>query len=723
MRKIIYILLTIQLVILSLLGINIFEYNNINNTFYRETTEIVLNFNDSKNKADNFDTYMIELSKKYNINISKYTKIDEQNMKIYTTDPTFGGKIKLNRGSFPKENSKEFISNINKKDINQTGKFDRVNSNLNIDIKSITNKSEFSNEGIYYLSTIDSNTVNSIVHDLNLNVANTSILRFNDSNRINIRSTLYLIINLALTFVFILVTIIHYSIERSKEIAVLRINGYSVMDIYIHISKTFSKYIVKASLTAYFIIFIYYLYINGFNCIKILSLYFVYIYIVIGLLYNFILLISVSTNIISKNFSAKIKGAKNYNIVNISNLILKLIFIIFLLFYVNLVINQTKDINIKLNNLSQWEKAENLYFLPVKYNGENDEKIHYNTSLKMKKLYDKLSNEKDAILIEPSNYRKINDSYIFDLENKDISPEIDPTGRSIKINKNYLKFNPIISSELSIENQIVYDENTLNLLVPEKLKKYEKEIVSNYRKHFYFEKVEVENINNEILNKNKNKNTTAEHDLNINIIYVKNNQDYFTYDSYIEEDNNNLIRDPIVMIDTGNIDSSYYLSYMTGNVYIKSEKNDVFSDIYPFIKSEELEQSFDKAISLYDSNAEKIDRLQNQKRGCVISIIVLFLSNILVTYNIISAYYEKNKHKIYIKKIFGYSRTLRIMPIIFKVLLVNLLAIILTKLLFGIGINILIVGFLIILIEFILSIVFERMLTKKMFNIILKGEH
>ena len=43
----------------------------------------------------------------------------------------------------------------------------------------------------------------------------------------------------------------------------------------------------------------------------------------------------------------------------------------------------------------------------------------------------------------------------------------------------------------------------MNILVPEKLKEYEKEIYKNYRKHFYFQKVEVDNIYNEELGREK----------------------------------------------------------------------------------------------------------------------------------------------------------------------------------------------------------------------------
>ena len=75
---------------------------------------------------------------------------------------------------------------------------------------------------------------------------------------------------------------------------------------------------------------------------------------------------------------------------------------------------------------------------------------------------------------------------------------------------------------------IDYDQNTLNILVPEQYKKYEKKIIKNYKENFYFQKVTIDNY----FRKNMINQKYAEKDkLSIHIIYVKSNQSYFTYDS------------------------------------------------------------------------------------------------------------------------------------------------------------------------------------------------
>ena len=66
---------------------------------------------------------------------------------------------------------------------------------------------------------------------------------------------------------------------------------------------------------------------------------------------------------------------------------------------------------------------------------------------------------------------------------------------------------------------IDYDQNTLNILVPEQYKKYEKKIIKNYKENFYFQKVTIDNYFRK--NMNKPKNMLKKDKLSIHIIYVK----------------------------------------------------------------------------------------------------------------------------------------------------------------------------------------------------------
>jgi len=121
------------------------------------------------------------------------------------------------------------------------------------------------------------------------------------------------------------------------------------------------------------------------------------------------------------------------------------------------------------------------------------------------------------------------------------------SGRTIAVTPNYFLHNTIETVEGgNVVDQLVRDATTLNILVPESLKGYEEEIIAAHRWSFWFNKIDVENIYNEFLDHPINE--TEEEDLTIHIIYVKDNQSYFTFNPRIEAENDFVIIDPIVQI-------------------------------------------------------------------------------------------------------------------------------------------------------------------------------
>ena len=50
-----------------------------------------------------------------------------------------------------------------------------------------------------------------------------------------------------------------------------------------------------------------------------------------------------------------------------------------------------------------------------------------------------------GFLISTSNYDKIDGKYIYDLNNENGDPKLEPSGNSVTINSNYLSYNPIKS--------------------------------------------------------------------------------------------------------------------------------------------------------------------------------------------------------------------------------------------------------------------------------------
>ncbi|HBF5706670.1 TPA: DUF1430 domain-containing protein, partial [Clostridioides difficile] len=86
-------------------------------------------------------------------------------------------------------------------------------------------------------------------------------------------------------------------------------------------------------------------------------------------------------------------------------------------------------------------------------------------------------------------------------------------------------------------------------------------------------------------------------------------------------------------------------------------------------------------------------------------------------------YYERNKYKLYIKKIFGYSATARSMLLIVSLILTNIIPIGIISTRVDLSNNIILFGLLILVIEVIVSIVLDKIISNSSFNKIIKGEH
>ena len=79
--------------------------------------------------------------------------------------------------------------------------------------------------------------------------------------------------------------------------------------------------------------------------------------------------------------------------------------------------------------------------------------------------------------------------------------------------------------------------------------------------------------------------------------------------------------------------------------------------------------------------------------------------------------------KKYIKKIFGYSTTARSMLLIVSLILTNIIPIGIISTRVDLSNNIILFGLLILVIEVIVSIVLDKIISNSSFNKIIKGEH
>jgi|GEM_PF-5318340 len=173
------------------------------------------------------------------------------------------------------------------------------------------------------------------------------------------------------------------------------------------------------------------------------------------------------------------------------------------------------------------------------------------------RFFAELEAEHNAFIVDTSNFQVIDGQRAWEIhEQHYLSGEFEhfwpsafcPHGRSIAVSIHYFTHNPIepVGGGTLLDHVVFDNPYTLNILVPQSLHEYEEDIIAAYRWSFWFNLIEVENIYHEFIGTPLNE--TPQEDLHINIIWVESNQSYFTFDSRIESDKENLIIDPVVRV-------------------------------------------------------------------------------------------------------------------------------------------------------------------------------
>ena len=249
-----------------------------------------------------------------------------------------------------------------------------------------------------------------------------------------------------------------------------------------------------------------------------------------------------------------------------------------------------------------------IYTTQVQYTGEDDPVQYLEIAARNAHLLAELEDKAGAFVADFYNYQAMDDAGtpLYTMNGMQFAEEIDPNGHCIRVSRNYFAHNPIETADGSnLMEQFVYDDLTLNLLVPEKYQDMEEDIVAAHRERFYFEKVEAENSYNQEAGISDRINIAKE-DLKINIIYVKDGQDYFSFRSDCAPQTGCHVEDPVVQIYTGNIHCNYAHSFMSQWVYIPSEAEsaeEAYQEISDMIRSCGAEESVQKLVASAVANS------------------------------------------------------------------------------------------------------------------------
>ncbi|MPQ45151.1 hypothetical protein, partial [Clostridium tarantellae] len=529
MKKIISILFALQIIIISIFGIQLIENIRINDVFNNNSTDIMISF-DGANNIKNFGTKLTNIAQNNNIYITKKVYTKENRLLVYSTDFTLNNKINLEEGVFPSIETDEYIADKKYDSNKQVGIIEKLSRDNDVIIQGMNNIDKMTIYGLYSISSTDSTVVNNVINEI-LNI-NNDILRVhimgtnNNSSIITalLNGSTYSLANNMMTLIVlpcvilsILLVTAFYVNKIIKTSYIYKIHGYSNGKICF---KLTSKMIRSLFLSAVF----------SFIILAIMNMLFVHVNMKIFLyvlliptiififVYSFYFYLLLYFAIKKQNFMTILKGKKSYKAVTFIQYFTKFVFtIVFFVLLVNTV-NIYKLVNLKLNNLSTWTKTENIYQTTLNASG-SDYNIELQNAKKIANVMNELIKSNNGFICNVENYNKVDDKYVYELnETKGYPVEASPGGSKITVSENYFNFNPIKGIDnKSIKDQIIYDDNVLNLLVPIDRKKYESSIKEAFRNHFWFEKVDVDNIYNEKLNKPIN--NMKEEELDINIIY------------------------------------------------------------------------------------------------------------------------------------------------------------------------------------------------------------
>ncbi|MDR3047909.1 MAG: hypothetical protein LBU51_09955 [Bacteroidales bacterium] len=334
-----------------------------------------------------------------------------------------------------------------------------------------------------------------------------------------------------------------------------------------------------------------------------------------------------------------LKNKKPLMLVQLLNYFAKLLFAILLISSMAFSFSSFNDLRNKKANMAHWGKTANYstILIGTGFYGTEKEGWKKDFAEKVKKFFH-ITNEKGGIFISPALYSQKNsiteqEEHFKEIGKKDL---IKPYGsyRSITVNNNYLKINPIYDESGQQVDIPDHSTHTLTILVPKNLKNFHAEIVKEYSHPWFSQNSE---------------------DFKLNVLYVEPNQKYFTFNPYAAKESNNLILDPIVeVISNENIDSDRLSCGLTGDYYVKVENIDnPAASIKNALSESGCEKFASHFSSVYSLVSEEIFLINQELRNSIVMLSISVIATLTLIFTTAINYLEKQKLGNTVLKIHG----------------------------------------------------------------------
>ncbi|ODJ57000.1 hypothetical protein [Brochothrix thermosphacta] len=154
MKKIIFVVLTLQMVLLSVLLVTLEKRQSRQQLLYNDVTIMSIDTDGAKGDVA---TKIIDSANKLDLTIAVYIHPDEKTQKIVTNDVSLGGRIPINDVKLTKPT--DFISSQKTIESQQKGQFALFDQTLRLDISLMKDNRNYQPSSLYYLFTTNKKTL------------------------------------------------------------------------------------------------------------------------------------------------------------------------------------------------------------------------------------------------------------------------------------------------------------------------------------------------------------------------------------------------------------------------------------------------------------------------------------------------------------------------------------------------------------------------------------
>lgn len=651
MKKAIRSIFIIQIIILTIIGMVVyFKYRYIS-LFYKNIS--YLNVCVSDQKA--FDAFL-SWTEERGITVSEIMISPENEIVLHISDRALHNDLVISEGRIPERG--EFVSDMMTGETNQSGIIKRLLPDYHFKIYGLYEPGRLNFTSLYAITLTSENEINEMIEEPALEGVTIHLNGIWDDNDVLVLLSSFSSMHIILVSIFLcsstlvmFAALAQFVVRQSKLINRYISFGYSRLWIIFSIISDvfFEKNWLGIIGGLYVILSIVFLcsdlYRPFYAQAAMICLFFVIVFSCIYTIFLSLILL-VYLIIRTNKTSLTSEGRKSGIIVQTANYCVKSLSVLLLFISVAFLTAVYTQFTTEKHNLQGLAGVENLYKVSMNDVGqETDLSIEVALHKKVADLYQHLTAENSAFFMDADDIYAME---VFGMDYPLTGLVTNGYATHITVSPNYFQFNPIMTSEgIPVEQEFIYSENVLNLLVPESLSSIYDELNEQFLDYFDFYRFGVyEKIYSDASNDLWYQ--TEQNNLEINIIPVKNGQLYFTFSPDIRQDAGNKILDPVVVVYTDNFHPSSTFTKASRCLYFQYDDNqkitpdDYLAEIVGI-------DGFLFAGSVWKDAAGRVSQLQRNYVAVVLLAIFIIGGYLLTGFNLFTNFFYKNQYAVNIK--------------------------------------------------------------------------